>query len=101
MPSPDETPYRDPLPTPLDLEIVAAAGPDVLKRIDAALLQAASHDWVKMARLVGDGVLELRTALPNVTDAYCMHRLRELVSLGRLEADGDMHLMRFCRLRQP
>lgn len=95
----EPTPYRDPLPTALDLEIVAAAGPDVLERIDAALLRAASHDWVKMARLYGDGVIELRTVLPNVTDVYCMHRLRELVALGRLDAEGDLHLMRFCRLR--
>jgi hypothetical protein len=99
MTLPVETPYRDPLPTARDLEIVAAAGPEVLKSIDAALLQAASHDWVKMARLFGDGVVQMRTVLPDVTDAYCMHRLRELVLLGRLEAEGDMHLMRFCKLR--
>jgi Protein of unknown function len=91
--------YRDPLPTARDLEIVAAAGPEVRDRIDAALLQAASHDWVKMARLFGDGAVQLRTVLPDVTDAYCLYRLRELVSLGRLEAEGDLHIMRFCRLR--
>jgi hypothetical protein len=63
------------------------------------LLQSASRDWVKMARLYGDGVLELQKILPNVTDAYCMHRLKELVSMGRLEAEGDLDVMRFCKLR--
>lgn len=92
-------PYRDPLPTPAELAIVAASPPDVVARIDAALLQAASRDWVKMPRLVGDGVLQLRRDLPGVTDAYCTHRLRELVALGRLEAEGDLHVMRFCKLR--
>ncbi len=56
----DENLYRDPLPTLVELETVAAAGPVALERIDAALLQAASHEWVKMARLVGDGMLQLR-----------------------------------------
>jgi hypothetical protein len=99
MTLPVENPYRDPLPTARDLEIVAAAGSEVLDSIDAALLQAASPDWVKMARLFGDGVVQLRNVLPGVTDAYCLHRLRELVSLGRLEAEGDLHSMRFCKLR--
>ena len=95
----DHDPYHDPLPTSAELAIVAAAGPDVLSRIDAALLQAASHDWVKMARLVGDGTLQLEAEAPDVGYAYCMHRLRELVSLGRLEAQGDLYAMRFCKLR--
>ena len=89
-----EEPYRDPPPTAADLATIAAAPPDVVARIDAALLQAASHDWVKMARLFGDGVLQLRRDAPGVTDAYCMYRLRELVLLGRLEAEGDLHVMR-------
>jgi hypothetical protein len=98
---PDGEPYRDPLPTPADLKSVAAAGAEALSRFDAALLQAASHEWVKMGRLVGDGALHLRAELPNVGDAFCMHRLRELVSLGRLEVEGDPYVMRFCRLRLP
>jgi Protein of unknown function len=99
MTLPVENPHRDSLPTARDLEIVAAAGPEVRESIDAALLQAASKDWVKMARLFGDGAVQLRAVLPDVTDAYCLHRLRELVSLGRLEAEGDSHTMRFCKLR--
>ena len=99
--NPDPVPYRDPVPTPTDLETVAAAGTDALARFDAALLQAASDEWVKMARLVGDGMLHLRAELPGVGDAYCMHRLRELVSMGRLEVEGDPYAMRFCRLRLP
>jgi Protein of unknown function len=99
MAAPVEEPYRDPLPTAQDLEIVAAAAPEVLKSIDAALLQAASRDWVKMPRLFGDGVSQLRAVLPGVSDAYCTHRLRELVSVGHLDAEGDSRAMRFCRLR--
>ena len=99
MPGLDQIPHRDPLPTSEELEIVAAAGPDVLSRIDAALLKAASHNWVAMARLFGDGAVQLQAELPNVGYAYCMHRLRELVSLGHLEAQGDLYAMRFCKLR--
>ena len=99
MTNPNPEPYRDPVPTSADLETVAAAGAEAVSRFDAALLQAASHEWVKMARLVGDGMLHLRAELPNVGDAYCMHRLRELVSMGRLEVEGDPYAMRFCRLR--
>ena len=100
MAADEEFDMTDPPPTAEDLAIVASASADVLAKLDKALLNAASKDWRKMARLVGNAMAELKSAVPDLSHSYYVYRLRDFVASGLLEARGDLTIMRFCELRR-
>lgn len=97
----DEFDPRDPPPTAEDLAMIASAPREVVAKLDKALMDATSKDWRKMARLVGDAMLELDSVLPELSDSYYAYRLRSFIEAGALEARGDVSIMRFCEIRRP
>ena len=101
MTTDDEFDMTDPPPTEEDLAIVASTPASVLAALDKALLDAASTDWRKMARVVGNAMAELKAELPDLSHSYYVYRLRDFVASGSLEARGDLQIMRFCELRRP
>jgi hypothetical protein len=100
MTADEEFDMTDPPPTAEDLAIVASASADVLAKLDKALLDAASKDWRKMARLVGNAMAELKSVVPDLSYSYYVYRLRDFVASGVLEFRGDLTIMRFCELRR-
>jgi hypothetical protein len=96
----EEFDMTDPPPTAEDLAIVASVSADVIAKLDKALLNAASNDWRKMARLVGNAMAEAKPVVPDLSYSYYVYRLRDFVASGVLEFRGDLTIMRFCELRR-
>lgn len=71
-----------------------------IRRIDEALVAAASVNWRKVARIVRFAMNE-PTRVARIPDIYYAKRVRELVEAGRLESQGDLHYMRFSEVRLP
>jgi hypothetical protein len=72
-----------------------------LWEIDRVLLSQASHQWRKVARIVGMTIGELSDRFPNVPDIYYAQRVRHLVEVGKLESQGNLAYMRFSEVRRP
>jgi hypothetical protein len=97
----EEFDLTDPPPTEEDLAIVAATSAGILAELDRALLAEALPDWRKMARVVANAMTAMKPALPTLSHAYYVYRLRDFVASGAIEARGDVQIMRFCELRSP
>lgn len=69
--------------------------------IDNALLESASNDWRKVARVVGGAMLELPERVPGIPDIYYAERVKELVNKGLLESQGNLQYMRYSEVRIP
>ena len=72
-----------------------------LAAIDNALLAHTCGSWRKVARVVGTTMLELPARVSGVSDVFYAHRIRQLVALGLLEAQGDLSRMRASEVRRP
>jgi Protein of unknown function len=83
------------------IAIASAIPPHVVKKIDAALLGAASEKWRKVARLVGTVMMNEEWLPEGVPDLYYAQRVRQLVAAGSLEADGDLRIMAGSEVRLP
>ncbi|MFN3984935.1 MAG: DUF3658 domain-containing protein [Rhodocyclaceae bacterium] len=87
---------------PLDaegLEAVAALNQDDLAAIDRALLAASHSSWRKVAFVVGTAMDAYPDLYHEVPDVFYGQRVRALVSAGQLEAQGNLHRMRFSEIR--
>jgi hypothetical protein len=82
-----------------DLEVVAALTQDDLGAIDRALLAASHANWRKVAFVVGTAIDAYPDRYQDVPDVFYAHRVRALVSAGQLEAQGNLHCMRFSEVR--
>jgi hypothetical protein len=72
-----------------------------LWEMDRVLLEQASRNWRKVARIVGMSISELRARIPNVPDLYYAQRVRHLVEVGKLESQGNLAYMRYSEVRLP
>ena len=66
-----------------------------LRRIDECLLSHTSYRWQKVARVVGQTMLEIHREFPELPDVFYSLRIKHLVASGTLEADGDLSRMRY------
>jgi hypothetical protein len=97
-------PTEDQDDPPLDaeeLQAVAALTPDDLGAIDLALLAASDSNWRKVAFVVGTAMDAYPHLYHDVPDVFYAQRVRALVSAGQLEAQGNLHRMRFSEIRLP
>ncbi len=94
-----EKPIRDPLLTPEEYEIVARLTESDLQEIDKLLMSNASRHWQKVAMVVGQTMMDLRTRYENISDIFYPQRVRKLVKEGKLESQGNMAYMRFSEVR--
>jgi hypothetical protein len=73
-----------------------------IEHFDDCLLSHATHDWQKMARIVGGTLVEFYDAgVAQVGDLVLGARLADLAETGRLEWRGDLAHMQRCEVRLP
>jgi hypothetical protein len=72
-----------------------------LQRIDECLLSHTSHQWRKVAYVIGQTLLELEGKFPNLPDGICSLRIKHLAKSGAIEAAGNLNRMRFSEIRLP
>ena len=82
------------------------AGPEGLlsapiDHFDQLLLEQASRDWQKVARIVGSVMAYSRDEYIQVGDVFLLGRVVALVEAGKLIAEGNPWDMRGCRVRLP
>jgi len=90
----------DPVLTADESARVAQLTESDIRRIDEALVAAASANWRKVARVVASAMNE-STHGPGIPDIYYASRVRALVEAGRLESQGNLEYMRFSEVRLP
>lgn len=84
-----------------DLDAVAALTSHDLGAIDRALLAASTTTWRKVALVVGTAMDAYPDLYQDIPDVFYSQRVRTLVSVGQLEAQGNLHRMRFSEVRLP
>ncbi|HEY2364185.1 MAG TPA: DUF3658 domain-containing protein [Candidatus Angelobacter sp.] len=72
-----------------------------LQRIDECLLSHTSHQWRKVARVIGQTLLELESKFPNLPDGICSLRIKHLAESGVIEAAGNLNRVRFSEIWLP
>lgn len=83
-------------------QVVDLLTPEQIQRIDEQLLaDCAAGWWRKSARIVGTAWMALSKELPDVAVGYYAQRVIVLVEAGQLEAQGNLHYMRFSEVRLP
>jgi hypothetical protein len=83
------------------VEAIARLSPDDLNRIDACLVSTTDDKRsVKVARVVGEVIHELKASYPSVPDSFYCERIAGLVKEGILEAWGDVTNPRFSEIRR-
>jgi hypothetical protein len=68
---------------------------------DALLLERATKDWRKVARVIGETMGHNMEPYIQVGDLMLLTRIVALVDQGKLMAHGDPWLMRKCEVRLP
>jgi Protein of unknown function len=89
----------DPQLDPEELAAVAALSADDLGAIDRSLLAASHPSWRKVALVVGLAMDAYPDLYHDIPDVFYAERVRALVSSGQLEAQGNLHRMRFSEVR--
>lgn len=72
-----------------------------LRTIDEALLSNCSHQYRKVARVVGTTMMERDESHKGIPDIFYSQRVTKLIESGRLEHQGRLGYMRFCEVRLP
>jgi hypothetical protein len=72
-----------------------------IDHFDPWLLERATTEWRKVARIVGDAMGYNMEPYCQVGDLMLLTRIAALVERGKLFADGDPWDMQTCRLRLP
>ena len=73
--------------------------PEKLEEIDNALLSCASKHYLKVARLVGDLLINKDIHIEGIPDIFYSERIRLLVKNGFLESQGNLYYMRYSEVR--
>ena len=72
-----------------------------LQHIDECLLSQATHQWHKVARIIGLTMKILNHEFPDLPDAFYSLRIQHLVECGAIEAIGNLNRMRYSEVRIP
>lgn len=72
-----------------------------LKRIDECLLSNTSHQWRKVARVIGQTMLALSHEFPGMPDVFYAVRIKHLAESGAIETAGNLDRMRYSEIRLP
>jgi hypothetical protein len=71
-----------------------------LEAIDLALFSQISGEWRKIARVVGGAMLSDIDRVRGIPDLYYAERLRAMIKLNKLQAQGDLTSMRHGEVRR-
>ena len=83
------------------LQVVAKLSDAEVRDIDRALLENTAERWRKVARVVGDTMLQAPYRDNSLPDIYYAGRIRRLVEDGTLESQGNLSYMRYSEVRRP
>ena len=70
-----------------------------IRLIDEAILENASTQWRKVARVIGSAMPASEDSVPRVPDLFYAERVRHLVAAGKLESQGNLEYMRSSEVR--
>ena len=87
--------------TKRQLELISALGDSQVDEIDQAIINAASSQWRKVARVVATAMMSLDNRILGIPDIYYAQRVALLISSGHLVAQGNIERMRYCEVRLP
>jgi hypothetical protein len=74
--------------------------PAELQRIDECLLSHVSHQFHKVAYVIGRTMLEINREF-SLPDVFYALRIKHLAESGAIEAAGNLGRMRFSEIRLP
>ena len=72
-----------------------------IDHFDSLLIEQATPEWRKIARVVGAAMAYSSEPYYQVGDLMLLTRIVALVEAGKLLADGDPWDMRACKVRLP
>ncbi|MEA3490600.1 MAG: DUF3658 domain-containing protein [Campylobacterota bacterium] len=98
-PPPPKDYIQDPQMTEEQREFTDLLTSEKLEEIDKALLSNAKKNYLKVARLVSDMLMNEDIHIEGIPAVFYSERLRLLVENGFLESQGDLHYMRFSEVR--
>jgi len=88
-------------PTPEEEAQVRLLTATDLQRIDECLLSHTSHQWRKVARVIGQTMLVLGREFPAIPDVIYRLRIKHLAESGVIESAGNLNRMRYSEIRIP
>jgi hypothetical protein len=74
---------------------------EVVAMIDAELMSHARKQQRKVAMVVGLTMSNPQIRVPGLPDLYYAERVKHLVKIGRLIAEGNLDYMRYSEVRLP
>lgn len=72
-----------------------------LRRIDECLLSHTSHQWHKVAYVIGQTMKEIYDEFHGIPDVFYGLRIKHLAESGVIEAAGNLNRMRYSEIRLP
>ncbi len=81
--------------------LIAGLPAELITRIDDALLAESTHQFQKVARIVGQVMQSFSDEPSEIPDIYYAQRIAKLVKAGLLESQGNLGRMRFSEVRLP
>jgi ubiquinone biosynthesis protein UbiJ len=91
----------DPDLSPKEQELVGRLSQAEVMRVDQELLTNCTHQWRKVAMVVGTTMGSLESRTIGIPAIYYAQRVAKLVREGRLESQGDLQRMRYSEVRLP
>lgn len=70
-----------------------------LERIDEVLLSNISHQFRKVAYVIGRTMTVLQREFPDLPDVFYSSRVKHLAKSGAIEAAGNLDRMRYSEIR--
>lgn len=92
---------RDEHPTEEQQSRIDELTDEHIRLIDEALLENASSQWRKVARVIGSAMSATENSVPHIPDFFYAKRIRHLVAAGKLKSEGHLDSIRFCEVRLP
>jgi hypothetical protein len=87
--------------SPEQINIANSLTPEMVGKIDAALLSHAIKRNRKVAMVVGTAMMDPEVKIAGLPDVYYALRVKALVAKGLLVAEGNLDCMRYSEVRLP
>jgi len=85
--------------TEKEKKYICSLSSDKLKKIDNAILFYAKDNYLKVARIVGDILMDKDIHSQKIPDVFYADRIRRLVKKGLLNSQGNLHYMRYSEVK--
>ena len=87
--------------SPEQAAVAASLSPEMVAKIDTALMSHARSRERKVAMIVGLTMMQPEVRVPGLPDLYYAERVKHLVKAGKLIAEGNLDYMRYSEVRLP